>query len=230
MKLLIKFPTRNRPKKFFDSFQKYLDLLDDKENTHFLISIDDDDKTMNNDKVLDRIEGICENVDIFIGFSKTKIEAINADMNDFEDDWDIVLLASDDMMPKMQGYDTKIRDNMKKYYPDTDGVLWFFDGNRRDLNTLCILGKKYYDRFGYIYHPGYKSFYSDDEFTRVASRFKRQTFIDEVIIKHEHPDIPEHRGKMDELYVSNHKYYPIDAKFFELRLSNRFGIKKEDIN
>ena len=224
MKLLIKFPTRNRKQKFLTVFQKYYDLLNDIENTHFLISIDEDDKTMNNDEVLDKLETY-NNVDIFIGYSKTKIEAVNADIIDFDDDWDIVLLASDDMIPQIQGYDDIIRENMKEYYPDTDGVLWFFDGNRKDLNTLCILGKKYYDRFGYIYHKSYKSFYCDDEFTRVASRLKKQTFIDKIIIKHEHPDIPDYRNRMDELYMNNHKYYQEDFKIFQMRLKNRFGLK-----
>jgi hypothetical protein len=78
---------------------------------------------------------------------------------------------------------------MKEVYPDTDGVLWFFDGWRKDLNTLCILGRKYYDRFGYVYHPEYKSFWSDAEFTDVATILNKQTFIDKVIIRHLHPDI-----------------------------------------
>lgn len=223
MKLLIKFPTRGRTDKFFTVLDKYYGMLDDLDNTEFCITIDENDPTMNNDKVLDRLETY-KNLYYYIGYSKTKIEAINADMEEF-DDFDVVLLASDDMIPQIQGYDTLIRNNMVKYFPDTDGVLWFFDGNRRDLNTLCILGKKYYDRFGYIYHPGYKSFYCDNEFTQVANRLGKQRFIEDIIIKHEHPDMPQHRDKMDQLYATNHKYYPIDHKFFELRKKNRFGLK-----
>ena len=75
----------------------------------------------------------------------------------------IVLLASDDMIPMEKGFDNIIIDKMKNYYPDTDGVLWFNDGYQGDkLNTLCILGKKYYDRFGYIYNPEYISVLSDN--------------------------------------------------------------------
>jgi len=223
MKLLIKFPTRGRTEKFFTVLDRYYSLLNDNENTEFCITLDDNDPTMNNDKVLDRLDTY-KNLYYYIGFSKNKIEAINADMEEF-DDFDVVLLASDDMIPQIQGYDDMIRENMKKYFPDTDGVLWFFDGNRRDLNTLCILGKKYYDRFGYIYHPGYKSFYCDNEFTQVANRLGKQQFIEDVIIKHEHPDMPQHRDKMDQLYADNSKYYPIDHKFFMLRQKNRFGLK-----
>ena len=175
MKLLIKFPTRNRPKKFFEVLDLYYANLNNIDLTQFCISIDEDDIAMNNEEILSILDEY-ENLECFIGNSKNKIEAINSDIDEMED-WDIVLLASDDMIPLIKGFDDIIRKNMEENYPDTDGVLWFFDGNRRDLNTLCILGKKYYDRFGYIYHPGYKSFYSDDEFTKVANKLKRQTFI-----------------------------------------------------
>ena len=58
------------------------------------------------------------------------------------------------MVPLVNGYDTVIKEKMTLHYADTDGVLWFNDGHQeKKLNTLCILGKKYYDRFGYIYHP-----------------------------------------------------------------------------
>lgn len=223
MRLLIKFPTRNRVVKFFHVLDLYYSYLNNLDLTEFCITIDEDDLTMNNEEILSRLDNY-ENMSIFIGNSKSKIEAINCDIDECEY-WDIVLLASDDMLPQIKGYDDIIRENMEKYYPDTDGVLWFFDGNRRDLNTLCILGKKYYDRFGYIYHSGYKSFYSDDEFTQVANRLKKQAFIDQIIIRHEHPDIPQFRSNFDESYAINNKYYPIDAKFFQLRQKNNFGLR-----
>lgn len=223
MKLLIKFPTRNRPKKFLDLLDLYYEKLNNINLTEFCVSIDEDDKTMNNEDTLSKLDEY-ENLSCFIGNSKSKIEAINSDVNEM-DEWDIVLLASDDMIPQVKGYDDIIRENMEKLYPDTDGVLWFFDGNRRDLNTLCILGKKYYERFGYIYHPGYKSFYCDDEFTQVANKLKKQTFINQVIIKHEHPDMPQFRDRLDELYLKNGKYFPQDGNLFMMRQKNNFGIK-----
>lgn len=52
-----------------------------------------------------------------------------------------------------------------------------------------------------------------------------EPFIEEIIIKHVHPDIVKYRSNMDELYAKNHKYYPIDFKFFELRKKNNFGLR-----
>lgn len=186
-KLLVKFPTRGRPDKFFTVLDRYYYGAKRKNLVSFLITCDHDDLTMNNPEVRQRLQDKYKGMTVVFGHSKNKIEAVNADMA-HAPEYDIILLASDDMVPEEKGYDEIIRQKMTELYPDTDGVLWFFDGYRRDFNTLCILGKKYYDRFGYIYHPSYKSFWSDNEFTDVANQFGKQTFIDKVIIRHVHPD------------------------------------------
>jgi hypothetical protein len=222
MKLLIKFPTRERPLKFFKILDLYYDYLSDINNVEFCISIDHDDLTMNNDDIKTKLESY-PNLKYFIGESKSKIEAVNADI-DRINNWDIILLASDDMIPKIKGYDKIIINKMKQYYPDTDGVVWFFDGNRKDLNTLCILGKKYYERFNYIYHPDYQSFYCDNEFTVVANKLNKQTFINKVIIKHEHPDMPEYKANLDNLYIKNSKYYNYDYNIFKIREQKNFEL------
>lgn len=201
MKLLIKFPTRGRSDKFFNVLDKYYNHLDDLDNTRFVITCDLDDSDMNTPEVIEKFKTY-KNLEVHYGESKSKIEAINANIDD--DDFDIILLASDDMIPQIKGYDTIIRLDMDKHYPDTDGILWYYDGYRRDLNTLCILGKKYYSRFGYIYNPEYKSFYADNEFTLIGNMLKKQTFKDLCIIKHVHPDITkEYFPEYDETYTKN---------------------------
>ena len=185
MKLLIKFPTRNRVKKFLKVLETYLENLEDS-STEIIVSCDLDDVTMNQGYVIEIINKH-PNVKLFYGNNKTKIEAINADLSDV--DFDILLLASDDMIPIVKGFDTIIKKKMLEHYPDTDGVLWFNDGYQGDrLNTLCILGKKYYDRFGYIYYPEYRSVWSDNEFMDVANLLGKQIYFEDVIIQHQHPD------------------------------------------
>jgi len=186
MKLLIKFPTRGRKNKFFNVLNKYHKKLSGKNEVNFLITLDEDDSDMNNSDSIS-ILNTFKNTSYIFGKSKSKIDAVNRDLDEFTD-WDIVLLASDDMIPQENGYDDVIINEMSKNFSDTDGVLWFADGNRKDLNTLCILGKKYYDRFNYIYNPEYKSTWCDNEFTDIANKLNKQVFIDRVIIKHEHPD------------------------------------------
>jgi hypothetical protein len=219
MKLLIKFPTRNRKNKFFTVLKQYQRLCEDIENTFFLITLDNDDDEMNSPEVAD-IFTTFKNIKYVYGNSVSKIHAVNRDIETV-DEWDIVLLASDDMTPKVKGYDNIIRNKMKEHYPDTDGVLWFNDGHQgNNLNTLCILGKKYYERFNYIYHPEYKSVWSDNEFMLVGNILKKQTYFDEVIIEHEHPDWGY--GNRDVIHRINSQNESHDRNLFTTRKNNNF--------
>ena len=219
MKLLIKFPTRNRKNKFFKVLRQYQNLCEDLDNTYFLITLDNDDESMNPSDVED-IFNTFKNIKVVYGTSDSKIHAVNRDI-ELINDWDIVLLASDDMTPKVKGYDNIIRNKMKEFYSDTDGILWFNDGHMGNkLNTLCVLGKKYYDRFGYIYHPEYKSVWSDNEFMLVGNLLGKQTYFEQVIIEHEHPDWGY--GSRDEIHQNNSKNENQDKLLFTKRKDNNF--------
>lgn len=220
MNLLVKFPTRGRPEKFFSVLDKYRD-LSRSGRVRFVVTCDLDDETMNNEKVKACFAAY-DNVEVHYGNSRTKIQAINADMAG--QDFDICLLASDDMIPQREGYDVEIIDQMRLNYPDLDGVIWFSDGyQKKKLNTLVILGKKYYDRFNYLYHPDYVSFYSDNEFMQVAFILGKQTYVDDVIIKHEHPD--NTKESIDMTYTVNNQHVLRDHNIFAARAQSMFGLQ-----
>lgn len=217
MKILIKFPTRNRKNKFFQVLDLYYKFAENLDKIEFLITLDTDDSSMNNDEVKEKLKAY-KNLKYYFGKSNNKIHAVNRDIE--IGDWDILLLASDDMIPIKKGYDESIRFNMAINYPDTDGILWYNDGNRKDLNTLSILGKKYYKRFNYIYHPDYKSLWADNEFMTVGNILKKQKFIDEVIIHHQHPDWGY--GGRDNIHTLNNNHDKEDRDTFHKRQKNNF--------
>ena len=220
MKILIKFPTRGRRDKFFNVLDVYYQLSENIDNIEFQITIDTDDESMNNYNVLEKLKTY-KNLKYVLGFSKNKIDAVNRDITIC--DWDIILIASDDMIPKVKGYDNIIRNYMRELYPDTDGVLWFNDGNQGNrLNTLCILGKKYYERFNYIYHPDYTSLWADNEFMDVANLLNKQTYFNDIIIRHEHPDVGF--GQRDFVHFDNIKFDYIDKGIYIKRKENNFGL------
>ncbi len=220
MNLLVKFPTRARPDKFFQVLDKYYELLDDLDQTQFIISCDHDDLTMNCKSSIEKLKSY-KNLKFYFGDNKNKIEAINADMERLE--FDIILLASDDMIPQEQGYDLIIKKAFQKFFPDTDGVLWFSDGYQgANLNTLCILGRKYYNRFGYIYNPSYKSLWCDNEFTDISRKLNKVKYIPHVIIKHEHPVWLGQQW--DELQIKNDSFNNVDKQTYEKRKKNNFDL------
>jgi hypothetical protein len=220
MKILIKFPTRGRRDKFFNVLDIYYQLATNLDNIGFQITIDTNDESMNNYNVLEKLKTY-KNLNYDLGISKNKIDAVNRDL--IVGDWDIILLGSDDMIPKVKGYDDIIRNKMTELYPDTDGVLWFNDGNQGNrLNTLCILGKKYYERFNYIYHPDYTSLWADNEFMDVANLLNKQTYFNDIIIRHEHPDVGF--GQRDFVHFDNIKFDYIDRDIYIKRKENNFGL------
>lgn len=213
MRLLIKFPSRNRNEQFLSTLRLYAAKCNQPLLTDFLITLDTDDASMVH--AHDEIASILVNHrhQIVYGTSKNKIDAINRDM-ERATDWDIVLLASDDMIPEVQGYDDVIREKMKIHYPLRDGVLWFNDGYAGNkLNTLVCMGVVYFsEQGGYIYNPRYKSFFCDNEFMDKATERKKQTYFPECIIRHQHP---ANTGETaDELYKHNDKYWNEDENTY----------------
>lgn len=220
MRILIKLPSRSRPDKLLEVTVKYVEFAEDMDNIKILINMDDDDPTFTGSLRLS-LTSIHSNITVIGGSSTSKIHAINRDMP-HPSTFDIVLLASDDMIPQIKGYDRIIRDKMKEFYPDTDGVLFFNDGhNKNTLNTILLCGSAYYKRFNYLYFPEYKSFFCDNEFMHVANRLGKQKYFDEVIIKHEHP-VTNKEIENDDLYVRNNAYFFEDQALFIRRLKFEF--------
>jgi hypothetical protein len=223
LKILIKFPTRGRPDKFLRVLNLYYTKATNKENLAFLISCDEDDKSMNNPEMIKKLEIAKKKINLFyfFGNSKTKIEAVNADMDKI-DGWDILLLASDDMIPVVDGYDEIIRNDMYYYHRNMDGVLWYNDGGQNKINTLSILGNRYYKRFNYIYHPDYTSLWCDNEFTDVSVFLGKVYKSDQTIIEHVHPAF--NKTNFDELYVKNESFFNHDKAVYERRSQKNFDL------
>jgi hypothetical protein len=218
--ILIKFPSRSRPDKLKNTYKTYISMASRPDLIRTLVSLDEDDLTVTSELV-DQLHNIHGQTQVVIGKPSGKIGAVNRDMEQ-AGEYDILLLASDDMIPVTQGYDEIIRRDMSRLYPDRDGVLWYNDGFQGPkLNTLCIIGKPYYQRFGYIYHPSYKSLYCDNEFTEVANRLGLQTYLQDVIIRHEHPDTTSVIS-YDDLYKSNQSYVYQDHSNFITRRKKGF--------
>jgi hypothetical protein len=221
MKILVKWPTRSRPERFAKALRMYQELRTT-DDVSFLITIDGDDRTMNRKDILDSMKQ-WGNLRYDIINHAGKIGAINAGLAEISHHYDIIVLASDDMIPVGPGWDLRIQQDMAKYFPDTDGVLWYNDGAvGNKLNTLAILGTKYFRRFGYIYHPDYKALWCDNEFMEVAQTLGKQQYIDDVIIRHEHPVWGY--GKSDALNQRDNRLYHDDQRTYERRKADHFGI------
>ena len=222
-KLLVKFPSRNRPEKFKSILDQYVGGRSGKHHVRFVITMDEDDSTMNNDEIRSFIDSHIENgVDIVYhyGNSKTKVEACNANMEG--ESADVIMLISDDMVLNQPNYDDIIYGSFQGTFPDYYGGIKFHDGLRRDaLMTLPIIGWKIYEEWGYIYNPQYTSVFCDTEQTEVLIRMQKFAVSDICLAKHEWTPQP-----FDELHARNENadMYEKDGAIFNARKMKNFGL------
>lgn len=215
MRILLKCPTRSRPQKVITTLSAYIKLASQPGLLGVAISCDDNDETMSRNLVHEELHRVLSKTAwhrIFMSPNRNKIQACNANMNEINWEWDIVVLVSDDMIPQIRGWDDIIRNHMLSRFPSTDGILWFNDGHQGDkLNTLCVFGRKMYEHFGYIYHPDYKSLFCDTELTDLCRNELKDKcmYIPYCIIRHEHPGTG-YAQNMDALYDHNQKYWNED--------------------
>lgn len=226
-KILFKFASRSRSNLFFSALDNILQHISDLDNFCILISLDTDDEIMNNPNVIHNLTKYIykypNKIIIKFGNSKNKIDAINRDINDIKNyfDFDIVVNFSDDMKIIEKDFDEIIRNKFNLNYPDTDGNIYFNDGFVGDkISTMSIIGRKYYDKFNYIYHPSYYSLWCDNEYTEVAKKNQKIIYFNENIFIHNHP--ANVGGLIDEQLIKTESYSEIDRKNYEKRLNNNF--------
>jgi len=219
MKFLFKYPTRGRPEQFKETLNEWIDKLSGKHEYHFFITMDVDDPTMNNGVMWQYLDNVSRKVFYNYGNHASKVEAVNADMDSsLNKDFDILVLVSDDMLPVVKDYDDFIADAMQGYYPDLDGALNFFDGlnGNPDCCTLTIMGRKLYERFGYIYHPSYLGTHCDNEFTDDCREMGKIVWFADCIISH------NWRGSYyDALSQRDTKNFATDRANYEARKEER---------
>lgn len=217
MNILVKLPSRERPDRLRTSILAMRERQ--KMFCSYLFTVDDDDETVEH-YWLHQV-GVVKT-----GPRSTKVEAINRDLANFDAGspngakWDILVLASDDMVCQVQDWDEIIRQDMASNFPDTDGCLWYFDGHQKNLCTMAIMGRKAFDRLGYIYHPSYESLWCDKEYTEYWQSQGKLVKSERVLFTHPHPAWGT--AKMDKLYAHNNMADRKDMLNYERRKAEGF--------
>lgn len=117
-----------------------------------------------------------------IFLSSVKIpEIINYSLDQLK--WDIVLPITKPIILS-RNFDVKLKTMYKNKFKNLEGVLWFNDGDKQgDINTYPIIGRKYFERFGYVYNPAYRKKNYDKEFSEVLKLNKKYYFYNNDIFK-----------------------------------------------
>lgn len=201
MRILYNFATRSRPQKFIEAVNSINDNALHKDYV-ILVKVDRDDKTMWNIPDLPYV--------IYMeGESKNKIHAINRDIIG---GWDILVNMSDDMRFTKKGFDLELIEQ----FDTLDLFLHYPDGyvNER-LTTMSIMGREYFNRFGYVYHPDYVSLWCDNEAHEQAIELGKYRYVNEKIFIHDHPAWTG--ATPDQQLIETQKYYRQDERTYKKR-------------
>lgn len=220
MNILYKFATRSRPEKFKATVENILALAKYPEFT-ILVSADTDDKTMYNPHIEGWMDWNNQYLQYVYGTSNNKIHAINRDLP--YNNWDIIVNVSDDMVFLKDGFDIDI---IEAFGDNLDQFIHFPDGHTGEkLASMSIMGREYYDRFGYIYHPDYVSLWCDNEAMEVAQQLNKYKYIDKQIFEHRHPAWVG--GPVDAQLAHTQKFERQDHRTYLKRKS--LGFPKESV-
>lgn len=222
-KILYNFASRSRPEKLIACLEN-ITQLSRYPKFQIIVTADIDDETMTSPSIRDKVMSF-PNTKIFYGTSTGKIDAINKNVSLADPDWSILVNMSDDFVFINDGFDLGIIKDMEEHFKNTDGFLHYPDGSpAKDLLcTMSIIGRMYYERFGYIYHPEYESVYADNEATVVAKNLGKYIFINRQFFCHLHPAWG--LAVVDDLYKRNEDkiIYSKDHKTFIKRQRLNFN-------
>jgi hypothetical protein len=79
----------------------------------------------------------------------------------------------------------------------SDYILKVWDGMQKWVITMPVMDRVYYNRFGYIYHPGFKHMFCDTWLTHQAESLGRVIVRHDIVFNHLHYSAG--KSKVDEI-------------------------------
>jgi hypothetical protein len=210
--ILFNMASRSRPNKF----KKLVSYI----RTHctqpylILAKIDDDDPGKD--------EYLTPGVEYAFGLSGSKIAAVNRGIP--KEGWDILVDVSDDFVFTNPFFDMIIR-----HHCGPDDFVCFSEpfmetqirkGWNEEISIMHVCGVDYYNRFGYVYNPVYKSLFCDNENADVARKLGRFKKVNDKIFYHAHPAAGY--PTMDAQYKHTDSFYYQDKAVYEKRKGEGF--------
>jgi hypothetical protein len=221
MKISIIHPSKGRPEIAYRTIQKWLAYAD--MDVEYILSVDTED-------VYWYFAGgeyfiMNKKIKMIHNKNKSAIEAINKAAEIVTGD--LFIVVSDDFTCS-RNWCSKL---LRLVGDRTDFIVKTRDGIQKTLITLPIMDRKYYNRFGYIYHPEFLHMHCDEEMTIVAHMLGRVIDID-MTFEHMHYSVG--KSRKDAINERNDSTWAHGQATLDRHALNNFGIenplvKREDI-
>lgn len=212
MKITLIHPSRSRASIAEETAKLWLGNADKPENIEYIICLDTSDPKGSDYGNYFRDKKFIK----CIKDNKSAIQAINEGAN--MSTGDLLIVVSDDFECE-KSWDTRLIEALEG---KEDFLVKTPDGIQKTLITLPMMDRKYYERFGYIYHSGYVHMYSDEEMTIVGHMLGKVITLDIPFI---HNHYSTGRFEKDSINKKNDASYGQGKRFIEERKKKNFGIK-----
>lgn len=229
--IFFNYATKGRPERFFDGLDSIYNNISDKENFHVMVAAGEDDLSMNNPEVINRVKKDYPNTTINFGENTGKVQATN---KNFENSgiWetaDIIVNMADDMRFTLGGFDNIIRLDMQTYFPEMDGLLHYPDQDAMErVPVLYIAGIKYFERRGKIVAwPEYKSLWWDNDDKEYSTLIGKYQYINNRMFDHLCPAYGY--LERDEIFNRDQNLWQHDEEIFHRRETEKFGLQPHEI-
>lgn len=176
MKISLIHPSRSRPHKSFNTTSKWLSNATGENEIELIVSLDDSDPSLDEYAILYKqniLHLICSNNNSSVAavnngakYATGDILIVISDDTDCPHHWDKIILNA-------------VSDRQ-------DFVLKVYDGIQKYICTMPVMDRKYYERYGYIYHPEYLHLFCDTEFTHVADVTNKMIWRNDILFQHMH--------------------------------------------
>lgn len=230
-KILFKVASKGRPSDLFETLDSIYETVSDKENMYVLLTLGEDDLSVNNKEVIDRFNSY-KNLYYIFGENTGKVQATNKDMDLVDmpwSDWDILINSADDQRFIYYGFDELVRQTMEANFPDNDGFihLWEPDAGAA-LPVLYCAGRKHFEIFGFIAHPQYKSLWWDNFYFSCAKLMAKYVYVDIHVFNHLCPAYLHHGKPKDSMFLRDQGLWGYDENVYRKHEKRNFDLTIED--
>lgn len=183
-------PSRGRPRQALECIRLWLWQCSPYDRVEYILSLDHVD-CRGYQSLLPHLIG--NPIKLVVGENRTMVEALNLGAK--EATGDILIYVSDDFeCPPF--WDLEILEAVEG---KKDFVLDVDDGIQDRVFTITIMSRSYYERLGYMYHPGYMSMFADNDLTEQAKADGVVVPARHLLFRHNHPVAG--RAQMDATYA-----------------------------
>ncbi len=224
-RFIILLYTEGPPEQLFKTLDAYYQMLSNEVPYHILVSCRANDLSMSCAETKKQAEQY-PNLTLRFTDCTSKPEAYNQALEGFGKKFDFVLVADDTLIPALPQFDKAILQEMQKNFADYDGVLHFLLDKKRAVNAAPIVGRKYYERFGYLFQPLYQTSMYDKEFTCVSRILSKEMMVKQTIFTYRDENNRGQIQKEDEVLFNERRKstFALDDKLLTTLFPKKWSI------